>query len=186
MGSEMCIRDSYSAWFGVTARLPFAAGIDAFLPSAFGRRNPKTGAPTVSIIMQTIIVIVIVVLSQAGDTLKGAYDFLVAMSVLSYTLPFAFLFVVFLAVQRRAPPVGAALWRTPGGILMARAVGVVGLAATLVAIACTIVPSPDAADQVGEVIKLVVASAILIFSGVAFYLVARRKAARRALSALTR
>ena len=98
---------------GSAARLPFAAGIDAFLPRSFGRRDPRTGAPVVSIAVQTAVVAVIVVISQAGDTLKGAYDFLVAMSVLSYTLPFLFLFVVFLVVQRRAPPDGA--WRTPGG-----------------------------------------------------------------------
>ena len=114
----LCSLGSYSAWFGVGARLPFAAGIDAYLPAAFGRRDPRSGAPVVSIAVQTVIVAVIVVISQAGDTLKAPYDFLVAMTVLSYTLPFLFLFAVFLAAQRRAPrrrtpgarPAGAA-WR---------------------------------------------------------------------------
>jgi amino acid transporter len=170
-GAFLCSLGSYSAWFGVGARLPFAAGLDAFLPSAFGRRDPRTGAPVVSIAVQTIIVAVIVVISQAGDTLKGAYDFLVAMSVLSYTLPFLFLFVVFLAVQGRPAPAGA--WRMPGGRGAALAIGGVGLAATAIAVACTLVPSPDAKDQLGEVIKLVFASAVLILSGVAFYAAAR-------------
>ena len=109
----LCSLGSYSAWFGVGARLPFAAGIDAYLPAAFGRRDPRSGAPVVSVAVQTVIVAVIVVISQAGESLKAAYDFLVAMTVLSYTLPFLFLFAVFLAVQRRAPPADA--WRTPGG-----------------------------------------------------------------------
>jgi amino acid transporter len=170
-GAFLCSLGSYSAWFGVGARLPFAAGLDAFLPSAFGRRDPRTGAPVVSIAVQTIIVAVIVVISQAGDTLKGAYDFLVAMSVLSYTLPFLFLFVVFLAVQGRPAPADA--WRMPGGRGAALGVGGVGLAATAIAVACTLVPSPDAKDQLGEVIKLVFASAVLILSGVAFYAAAR-------------
>ncbi|MDQ2861778.1 MAG: APC family permease, partial [Pseudomonadota bacterium] len=34
---------SYSAWFGVAARLPFAIGVDRYLPAAFGRRGPRTG-----------------------------------------------------------------------------------------------------------------------------------------------
>lgn len=175
IGGFFCSLGSYSAWFGVGARLPFAAGIDAYLPRSFGRRDPRTGAPTTSILVQTAIVAVIVVLSRAGDTLKGAYDFLVAMSVLSYTLPFLFLFAVFLAVQgRRAPPDA---WRTPGGRGVARAIGAVGLLATVAAVACTLVPSPDAKDQVGEVLKLVFASAVLILSGVAFYVAARRRAA---------
>jgi glutamate:GABA antiporter len=171
----LCSLGSYSAWFGVAARLPFAAGLDAFLPRSFGRRDPRTGAPVVSIAAQTAVVAVIVVISQAGDTLKGAYDFLVAMSVLSYTLPFLFLFVVFLVVQRRAPPEGA--WRTPGGRGVALAMGAMGLAATALAAACTLVPSPDAKDPAAEVIKLVVASAVLLLAGVAFYVAAKwRKA----------
>jgi len=175
-GGFLCSLGSYSAWFGVGARLPFAAGIDAYLPAAFGRRDPRSGAPVVSIAVQALIVAVIVVISQAGDTLKGAYDFLVSMSVLSYTLPFLFLFAVFLVAQRRPAPAEA--WRMPGGRGAAAAVGAVGLAATAVAVACTLVPSPDAKDQVGEMLKLVFASAVLILSGVAFYAAARWRAVR--------
>jgi amino acid transporter len=179
IGGFLCSLGSYSAWFGVGARLPFAAGIDAYLPAAFGRRDPRSGAPVVSIAVQTVIVAVIVVISQAGDTLKGAYDFLVSMSVLSYTLPFLFLFAVFLMAQRRAAPADA--WRMPGGRGAALAVGAVGLAATGVAVACTLVPSPDARDQMGEMLKLVFASAVLILSGVAFYAAARWRAVVRAV-----
>lgn len=177
----LCSLGSYSAWFGVGARLPFAAGIDAYLPAAFGRRDPRTGAPVVSIAVQTAIVAVIVVISQAGETLKGAYDFLVAMTVLSYTLPFLFLFAVFLAVQRKAAP--GDVWRTPGGRRNALAIGAVGLTATVVAVLCTLVPSPDAKDQLGEMVKLVFASGVLICSGVAFYAAARWRAAARAKAA---
>jgi glutamate:GABA antiporter len=177
----LCSLGSYSAWFGVGARLPFAAGIDAYLPAAFGKRNPRSGAPVVSIAVQTAIVAVIVVISQAGDTLKGAYDFLVAMSVLSYTVPFLFLFAVFLATQARAGAPDE--WRVPGGRGVAVAIGLVGMVATVVAVACTLVPSPDAKDQVGEVVKLVVASGVLIFSGVAFYAAARWRTLVRARAA---
>jgi amino acid transporter len=175
LSAFLCLLGSYSAWFGVGARLPFAAGIDAYLPAVFGRRDPRSGAPVVSVAVQTVIVAVIVVISQAGETLKGAYDFLVAMTVLSYTLPFLFLFAVFLAAQRRAPPADA--WNMPGGRVAAVAVGAIGLTAAVVAVLCTLVPSPEAKDQVGEMVKLVLASGVLIFSGVAFYAAARWRAA---------
>ncbi len=132
----------------------------------------------VSIAVQTAIVAVIVVISQAGDTLIVAYDFLVSMTVLSYTLPFLFLFAVFLAVQRHAAPADA--WRMPGGQGAALAVGAVGLTATIVAVLCTLVPSPDAKDQLGEMLKLVLACAVLTFSGVAFYAAARWRSRARA------
>jgi amino acid transporter len=157
VGGFLCLLGSYSAWFGVAARLPFAAGIDAVLPRAFGRRHPRSGAPVVSIAVQTIVVALIVVLSQAGETLKATYDFLVAMSVLSYTLPFLFLFAVFLKAPR-------------GRVSLS--VGLVGMAATVVAVLCTLVPSPDARNQLFEAAKLVFASAMLIVSGVLAYLLA--------------
>ena len=181
LSAFLCSLGSYSAWFGVGARLPFAAGIDAYLPAAFGRRDPRSGAPVVSIAVQTVIVAVIVVISQAGETLKGAYDFLVAMTVLSYTLPFLFLFAVFLAVQFRPAPADA--WAPPGGRPVALIVGVVGMAATVIAVACTLVPSPDAKDQLAEMLKLVFASAVLILSGVFFYSAARWRQTTRARSA---
>jgi amino acid transporter len=167
---------SYSAWFGIGARLPFAAGLDAFLPAAFARRDPRTGAPVVSIVVQTVIVAVIVVISQAGNTFAGAYDFIVSMSVLSYALPFLFLFAVFLALRKT--PVAAGVWTMPGGAAAVVVVGVSGFAATLLAIGCSLVPSPDAKDPAWEMVKLLVASAVLIGAGVAFYAVARRRARR--------
>jgi len=166
---------SYSSWFGVAARLPFVVGVDRYLPSAFGRRDPKTGAPVMAIIAQTVILLALVVLGQAGASVKAAYDFLVSMSVLTYTLPFVFLFVVYLIVQTRPAPAGA--WTTPGGAPVGRLIGVVGLIVTSSAIACTLVPSPDAGDQLGAVVKLLVASAVLIAMGVGVYTVASRRAA---------
>ena len=173
IGGFLCALGSYSAWFGVAARLPFAAGVDTVLPKAFGRRDPHSGAPQAAVLVQTVVVVAIVLLSQAGETLRAAYDFLVAMTVLSYTLPFVFLFAVYVAIQRR--PVLAGVWRTPGGPRVAAVIGSVGLAATLIAIGGTLVPSPDAKDPVGEVVKLVLASAVLVLSGVAFYVAARRR-----------
>ncbi len=165
---------SYSAWFGVAARLPFAAGVDRYLPKAFGRRHPRTGAPWAAILVQAAATAALLALGQAGADFKAAYDFLVAMTVLSYTLPFVFLFIVHLKVQGRPPPAGA--WTMPGGPVARRMVGATGLAVTLSAILCTLVPSPDAPDKLWATGKLLLASTALILSGVAAYVVARRRA----------
>ena len=75
-----------------------AADLDAFLPKAFARRNARTGAPVVALLVQGVATAAIIVLGQGGANLKAAYDFLVAMSVLSYTLPFLILFAINLFV----------------------------------------------------------------------------------------
>ncbi|QUD86930.1 APC family permease [Phenylobacterium montanum] len=167
----------YSSWFGVAARLPFAAGVDNFLPAAFGRRHPKTGAPIAAILTQSIAVIVLVVfseISQAGASLKLAYDFLVDMTVISYTLPFVFLFAVYLKVQSRPAPAGA--WTAPGGVAGGRAIGWTGLVVAVSAILCTLVPPADAADKAAVVWRLLIASGVLILGGVLIYVWGARRA----------
>src|SRR5262249_54201054 len=41
-----------AAWFAAAARLPFVAGVDRFLPPAFGRVHPKWGTPHVALLIQ--------------------------------------------------------------------------------------------------------------------------------------
>lgn len=174
LGAAAASLGGYSAWFGVAARLPFVAGVDHYLPRAFAYRNPGTGAPTVSLLMQLAATVALVLLSQAGANAKAAYDFLVSMTVLSYTLPYLFMFAAYVRVQARRPTATEA-WTPPGGAATARVTGIVGFAVALSAILCTLVPSPDAADKVGAVVKILIASALLVFSGVAVYAVARRR-----------
>jgi glutamate:GABA antiporter len=40
------------AWFAAGGRLPFVAGLDRFLPAAFGRVHPRYGSPHVSLLVQ--------------------------------------------------------------------------------------------------------------------------------------
>jgi amino acid transporter len=156
----------YSAWFGLAARLPFAIGVDRYFPAAFARRDPKTGAPTTAILVQIVAVVVLVILGQAGATVKGAYDFLTSMSVVSYTLPFFFLFLAYL---RANGPVPAGAWTAPGGPAGRKLLAWMGLILTVSGIACTLIPSPDASDKLGATVKLIVATGVLIGIGAAIY-----------------
>ena len=175
VGLAAALLGGYSAWFGVAARLPFAAGSDRLLPETFARRDPRTGAPTTAIIAQVIVVVALVLVSQAGANLKAAYDFLVSMTLLSYILPFLFLFAVLIAVQGAPAPDGA--WTIPGGPPAARAAGWLGFFCTATAFVCTLVPSPDAPDKTAAVIKIIVSSAVLVGAGAVAYWFSRRAAA---------
>jgi glutamate:GABA antiporter len=163
---------SYSAWFGVAARLPFVIGVDHYFPTVFAKRDPKTGAPTTAIAVQVVAVVVLVVLGQAGSTVKAAFDFLVSFSVVSYTLPFFWLFLAYFAVKG---PAGPGVWVAPGGPTGRKAIAIAGLVVTSTAIACTLVPSPDATDKLGALVKLLASSAMLIGLGAAIYALARRR-----------
>ncbi len=67
------------AWLAATARLPFVAGIDRFLPRAFARVHPKWGTPYVALLVQAACGVIFTFLGQAGTSVKGAYEALVSM-----------------------------------------------------------------------------------------------------------
>lgn len=156
-----------SAWFGAAARLPFAVGVDRMLPAALGRRDPKTGAPTTAIWLQTAFVVAIMALSAAGSTLAGAYDFVVQMGVLTFVIPYLWMFAAYWIVQKR--PASGLDWQTPGGPKAARWITILGFIVIISAILGSLVPSPDAKDPVGAFLKLMIASLVMIAVGAAIY-----------------
>ena len=162
-----------SAWFGAAARLPFAAGLDEGLPKGFATLDPKTGAPVAAIVVQTVLVILILFLAQSGSTLARAYDFVIAMSVLSYAVPFLFLFVSYFKAQKL--PAEGLDWRTPFGSTGARIVAILGFVIASSAIACSFVPIDQTPKAANDIINLMQAALVLIASGTIFYLFGRIK-----------
>ncbi|MFZ0745079.1 MAG: APC family permease, partial [Terracidiphilus sp.] len=90
-----------------TARLPFVAGVDRYLPPAFGWIHPRYRTPWVAIAVYGAAGIVVALLGQAGTTVRGAYDVLVSMSVISLFLPYLFLFAAMIRLQ--SEPAGPAV-----------------------------------------------------------------------------
>ena len=124
---------------------------------------------------------VMVVLSQAGSNVAAAYDFLVAMSVLTSTIPYLFMFAAYLKFARADDVPGA--WRMPGGVPATLFVGAVGQCATVIAIACTLVPSSSEPRPLAAFLKIVLSTAVMLAVGLVLYwLAARRKAAARAMA----
>lgn len=156
-----------SAWFGAAARLPFAIGVDRMLPKALGYKDPKTGAPTVALWVQAVLTVPIMALSAAGNSVAGAYDFVVSMGVLTFIIPYIWMFLAYWKVQAR--PADGLDFKTPGGPKVARAIAALGLLVVVSAIVGSMIPSPDATDKLGTFLKLMVASAVMIGLGAAIY-----------------
>jgi amino acid transporter len=161
-------------WFAAVARLPFAAGLDRFLPEAFGRLHPRWRTPHVALLTQASISAVFVLLGQAGTSVRGAYDVFVSMSIITYFVPFLFMFAALVRVQRR--PAGAGVVRAPGGRWTATILGILGFATTALSIVLACVPSDDDPHPVLAVAKIVGSSAVLAGIGVALYIRGRRGA----------
>ncbi len=159
------------------SRLPFVVGVDRYLPAAFGRIHSRYRTPWVAIAVLGAAGVATVLLSQAGATVRGAYDVLVSMSVLSTLLPFLMIFGAMIRLQSR--PVGAGVRRVPGGKPVAIALASLGMASTLITIALSVVPSADEPNKLLAVAKVIGAMLVLVGTGVAVFIVARLKARRK-------
>ena len=112
------------AWIAGSARLPFVIGIDHYLPPIFSRLHPRWRTPHLSILILSGACTVFVIAMQAGENLRIGYQLLVDMTVMTYFVPFLYLF-------------GAA-WKNGQ-----RVSAMAGLAVTTLAILLSFVPPPD-------------------------------------------
>jgi len=161
-----------------TARLPFVVGVDRYLPPAFGWIHPRWRTPWVAIAVYGAAGIVVALLGQAGTTVRGAYNVLVSMSVISLFLPYLFLFSAMIRMQSRAA--NAEVRRVPGGRPVAIVLASVGLVSTAATIVLSVIPGSDEANKPLAVAKVLGATAVLVGAGVVMFVVGRVKGRHQA------
>jgi amino acid transporter len=171
-----------SAWFAASSRLPFVAGVDKFLPPAFGRVHPKWRTPYVAMTVQAVLAGTFIFLGQAGTSVKGAYDFLVGMGVVSYFLPFLYMFSAVIRLQRE--PAGRDVMRIPGGKPVAIFLALLGLLTTAISSILACIPPGDEPNKAFAVAKLLVSTACLVGVGALIYWLGKRRAKRSSPSPL--
>ena len=62
------------------------------LPPAFAKLHPKFGTPYVSIVLLGVGAGILLIISQLGETFRGAYQVTVDLTVISLFVPFLYLF----------------------------------------------------------------------------------------------
>jgi amino acid transporter len=164
------------AYLAACSRLPFVAGIDNYLPAAFGRIHPKWNTPYVAVFFYGIAGMLFAFLGQAATTVKGAYDVLVSMSVITYFIPYLFLFAAMIRVQKH--PAGPDVIRVPGGRRVAIGLAILGLITTSITICLSVLPSDDEPNKPLAVIKVVGMTVVLLAAGVLIYVLGKRRQAR--------
>jgi amino acid transporter len=111
-------------YVGACARLPFVLGIGNMLPPAFARLHPKYGTPVFSILFLGAGSAALLVISQLGETFRGAYQFTVDLTVVSLFVPFLYIFAAAWKFGQRLP-------------------AICGFLVSCLAIAFSFLPTPD-------------------------------------------
>jgi len=156
-----------AAYLSSTARLPFVVGIDHYLPAVFGRIHRRWKTPYVAIIASGLAGIFFGLLSQAGTSVRGAYDMLVSMSLIAYFIPYLFLFAAMIRLQSRPAPPGA--MRLPGGKRVAIPLACMGFLSTTAAIVLSLFPAEEEPNPLTAFLKIVVMTAVLLLAGFVVY-----------------
>ena len=164
------------AYLAAVSRLPFVAGIDRYLPPSFGALHPRWGTPWVALLTQAVIGAIFIFLGQAGTSVKGAYDVLVSMGVITYFIPYLYLFASMLKLQ--SDPAGEDVIRVPGGKPVAYTLAIVGFVSTTFTIALSVLPPPDEPNKPLAVLKIVGGCGALLLIGVWLYWAGKRRAAQ--------
>jgi len=159
------------AYLAAVARLPFVAGLDRFLPPAFGALHPRWKTPWVALLTQFVLGALFIFLGQAGTSVKGAYDVLVSMGVITYFIPYLYLFAAMIKLQ--GEPAGPDVMRVPGGTGVAKLVAALGFLTTGLTIVLSLIPQPDEPNRPLALFKIVGGTGVLVLLGMWIYSVGK-------------
>jgi glutamate:GABA antiporter len=160
-----------AAYLSSTSRLPFVAGIDRYLPAAFGRIHPRFHTPWIALVSYGLAGIAVAILGQAGATVHGAYDVMVSMSVITTLLPFLGIFAAVLrfSMRRNGPLL------LPGGRGLALTLAAIGFLTTALTIVLSTIPAPEETNKPLALAKVLISSAVVVLAGIAVFALGRRK-----------
>jgi glutamate:GABA antiporter len=168
---------SMCLWIGALARLPTSVGVDRYLPKRFTKLHPKYGTPAFAIWTQAIVIALLVILGQSGTSVRGAYNVLIEMMIVSSLAPFLFLFGA--SIKLSAGEGMAGKTGIPGGRLTIVVVGLIGIATTIASMVISFVPPPDEEHPLLAVAKIGGLTAVLLLGGAALYAAGSARARRQ-------
>jgi amino acid transporter len=166
-----------SAWLGGSARIPFVAGLDSYMPAWLGKIHPKYATPYAALIVHASVSMILVIInfSFTGVGVQETFQKLLSLAVVLQLVPFLYMFGALLKMAQQTPFVRGRYSRMT--LLLA---GASGLLTTTVGIALAFFP----AQQITSLrsYELWMFGGTLFFIGLAaffFFVYGRRKTARK-------
>ncbi|MFZ0636390.1 MAG: APC family permease [Candidatus Acidiferrales bacterium] len=152
------------------ARVPFVVGIDRYMPAAFGKIHPRWHTPYISILVQAIITVVVLLLSQINETTIGAYQVLVDAATILYFIPFLYMYAAAIKLSyrsdRAANPNAVLI---PGGKFGVWLAGGLGFFVVAAGIVLSLIPPGESENKILFETKLIGGTAVAILFGLVLY-----------------
>jgi amino acid transporter len=126
-----------SAWMGGSARIPFVAGLDSYMPAWLGKIHPKYRTPHAALIVQAVVSLILIVANfYASGGVQEAFQTMLSLAVVLQLVPFLYVFAALLKFAINGDMAGARYGR--GTLFVA---GFCGLITTALGIALAFFPA---------------------------------------------
>ena len=168
-----------SAWMGGSARIPFVAGLDSYMPSWLGKVHPKYGTPHAALIVQGIVSLILVIINFASaGNVQAAFQTMLSIAVVLQLVPFVYMFAALLKIAFGTSPLTGRYGKTT--LIVA---GSSGLLTTIVAIVVAFFPANRVTSIWRyEATMFGLTAFFMVLAAFFFFVYGRRKPAQGALA----
>jgi glutamate:GABA antiporter len=162
-----------SAWLAGSARIPFVAGLDNYMPSWLGRIHPKYATPYAALIVHAVVSLLLVVMNFVGGAgVQETFQTMLSLAVVLQLVPFLYMFAALVRFGIKYEP-GQGVYGRPALLLA----GLSGFVTTTLGIMLAFFPAQTITSLKRYEIKMV--GGTLFFIGLAaffFFVYGGRKA----------
>ena len=169
-----------SAWMGGSARIPFVAGLDSYMPEWLGKVHPRYRTPHAALIVQALVSLVLVVINfLASGGVQEAFQTMLSLAVVLQLVPFLYVFAALLKFAFTEAGVKGRYGRST--LVFA---GASGLLTTTLGIALAFFPATQISSIFWYEVKMFsITLAFLALAAFFFFVYGRLKHSRPAVSA---
>jgi amino acid transporter len=159
-----------SAWLSGSARVPFVAGLDRFLPPAMGRVHPRFGTPYVALCVHAALSTGFLGLSFLGASVGEAYVTLLDLAVVLQLVPYLYLHAALLKYSAPSAPEPLRYSKTT-----LRLAGLAGFVSTSLGMLVAFVPTRQIESILLFEAKMLLGTGFFIGLAVFFYVRGRKR-----------
>jgi amino acid transporter len=161
-----------SAWLGGSARIPFVAGLDSYMPAWMAKVHPSYATPYAALIVHAAVSMVLIVMNFVGAGVQETFQKMLSLAVVLQLVPFLYMFGALLKLAVTDSPGQGHYSKTT--LVLA---GISGLVTTILGIVLVFFPAPQISSLWSY--ETWMFGGTLFFIGMAaffFYVYGRRKA----------
>jgi len=166
-----------SAWLAGSARIPFVAGLDSYMPSWLGNIHPRYGTPYAALLVHGVVSMALVAINFTftGAGVQETFQKLLSLAVVLQLIPFVYMFAALIKLAATKSFIKRRYSRAT--LLVA---GTSGLITTLLGIALAFFPAQQITSLRSYEIWMFGGTLLAIgLAAFFFFVYGRRKAARK-------